>query len=116
MRTRIALALLAGALALSPALTRAEDAGESLEELAVEKATTPADHAALARHYREEAAEARAEAKRHETMGRAYLGGKFPQRQVFKDHCAKISEKYTALAEEYDALAKLHEADAAKKP
>lgn len=49
-------------------------------------------------------------------MGRAYMGGKFPQRQVFKEHCAKISEKYAALAEEYDAMAKLHEADAAKKP
>jgi hypothetical protein len=114
VRTRWTLVLLAGALTLAPQPSWTEGAGGSLEEHAAETASTPSDHAALATYYRAQAQEARNEAQRHETMGRAYLGGKNPSRPVFKEHCQKISEKYTALAEEYDALAKLHEAEAGK--
>lgn len=114
MRTTWTLALLAGALTLAPQPSWTEESGDSLEEHAVEAASTPSDHAALATHYRAQAKEARDEAQRHETMGRAYLGGKNPSRPVFKEHCQRISEKYVALAEEYEALAKLHEADAGK--
>jgi hypothetical protein len=116
MRLRLIPALLVGALALSSGPASADEGTESLEELAVETASTPAQHAALARYYHEKAQEARAEARRHEVMGRAYTGGKSPQKQVFKQHCQGISEKYAAMAAEYDALAKLHEADAGKAP
>ena len=117
MRTRWTLVLLAGALTLAPQPSWTEEAGGSLEEHAAETASTPSDHAALANYYRAQAEEARNEARRHETMGRAYLvGGKSPSRPVFKEHCQKISEKYTALAEEYEALAKLHQAEAGKAP
>ena len=112
--TRIAVALLFGTLVLSPGLALAEEAGHSLEEVVVEMADTPAEHAALARHYRAKADEARAEVRRHEGMGRAYGGGKLTQRQQMKRHCQSISEKFTAAAADYDALAKLHD-EAAKK-
>ena len=112
--TRTAVALLFGALVLSPGLALAEDAGHSLEEVVVEMADTPAEHAALARHYRAKADEARAEVRRHEGMGRAYGAGKLTQRQQMKRHCQKLSENFTAAAADYEALAKFHD-EAANK-
>ncbi len=116
MMTRIAVGLLFGALALSPGLALAEEGTHSLEQVVVEMANTPDEHAALARHYRAKAEDALAEARRHENMGSTYgrRGGKTTgmQRQRMKQHCQNISEKYTGMAEEYQALAKLHEEEA----
>lgn len=108
MKTRIAVALAAAAMALSPAVSLADDAGSSLEQLAVEMAKTPDQHAALARYYREKAEEARSEAARHESMAKTYAGGggKASQRQSMKRHCDEIAMKYTEIAKDYDALAK----------
>ena len=78
-------------------------------------ADTPADHAALAKYYRGKAAEERAAASTHQSMGRSYGGGKMAQKEQMEGHCKKISEQNTATAAEYEALAKLHEEDA-KKP
>lgn len=115
MRNRIAAILLAGALAASPGLASADEQGASIEQLLVDMAKTPADHAALARYYRGKAAEERAEAERHQQMSKSYGGGKMAQRQQMEGHCMKISEQNAATAAEYEALAKLHE-EAAKKP
>jgi len=52
---RIALALLAGAMSLSPELALADEGDHSLEEIVVEMAHTKGEHAALARHYRAKA-------------------------------------------------------------
>ena len=112
--SRIAVALLLGALAFSPGLAAAEEGGHSLEELVVEMAHTPADHAALAQHYRAKAAAEQAEAKRHESMARTYTGGKFFQRSSMQAHCKKIAANHTATAAEYEALAKLHDEEAKK--
>lgn len=111
MMTRIAMALLIGAVALAPGLAMAEE-GTSLEQAAVEMADTPEEHAALARHYRAKAEEARAEMRRHDRMGRVYTGGKSQHRNLMRTHCRNISERYSNVAEEYEALAKLHEGEA----
>ena len=111
--SRIAVALFLGALALSPGLAAAKE-GHSLEQLVVEMAHTPADHAALATHYRAKAAAEQAEAKRHESMARTYTGGKFFERSGMQAHCKKIAASHAAIAAEYEALAKLHDEEAKK--
>ncbi len=114
MRRTFAAALFLGTLALTPISTRAGEGDHSLEQLVVEMAHTPADHAALAAHFRAKAADARAEAKRHEGMGRAYSGGKMMDRERMKRHCKKIADDSNAIAAEYDELAKLHDAESKK--
>ena len=104
------IALLAGI----PAVAFATDSEHSLEQVLVESATDSADHAALARYYRAKAAEARAEAERHEKLGKSYLEGKVTQKMQMQKHCKKIAEILEAQAAEYDALANLHDADAKK--
>ena len=113
MTARFAVTLLLAALALSPGSVAAEEA-PSLEQLVAEMAHTRGEHAALAQHYRAKAEAARAEARRHQSMGRAYGAGKSAQRQHFQDHCRKISEEQEAIAQEYDALAKLHDEEGQK--
>jgi len=113
MRTRIAVALVSGALALAPVFAVAAEASDPLEQLVVEMAQTSGEHMALAKHFRAKAEEARAEATRHTGMARTYGAGKLTQRQQMKKHCDGLSEKFNGLAQEYEALAKLHE-DAAK--
>ena len=112
--TKLAAFLLFGTLALSPGLSLATEGGHSLEQLAVEMVHTAEQHLALARHYRAKAAEARAEAKSHTDMGKSYGGGKFTQRQRMKRHCENLSEKNTGMADDYEALAELHEEEAKK--
>ena len=108
MMTKIAAALLFGALALSPGLSLAADDSSSLET-AVQTAKTPAQHAALAQEYQAKAAEARAKAETHKRMGGMYLANK----NAMANHCQNISKKYAGIADDYDALAKGEE-DAAK--
>ena len=118
MTTRIGTALLLGALSLylSPGLAAAEEA-HSLEQLVIETAKTPAEHTALAKHFRAKAEEARAEARRHESMGKSYGLGPVKLTQVaqMQGHCKKLTELNGAMATEYEGLAKGHEA-AAKTP
>lgn len=115
MRSKIAVAILLGTLAFSPGLAAAAGDDHSLEQLVVELAHRPADHAALASHYRGKAAQARAEAALHDSMGRSYGGGKLTERQRMQEHCKKLAAQHNAMAAEYDALAKLHE-EQSKKP
>ena len=114
MRNRIAGALLIGALALSPGFAWAEESDASIEQLIVNSAHSPADHAALAKYYRGKAAEAKAAAGTHQSMARSYSGGKLVQREQMAGHCKKIAKHDTATAGEFEALAKLHEQDAKK--
>jgi hypothetical protein len=110
MMTRIAAALLFGALALSPGLSFAADESSSLDT-AIQTAKTPAQHGALALTYHAKAEEARAMAKRHDGMGGMY-GQK---NSAAAGHCQNIAKKYTGIAEDYDALAKSEEAAAQAK-
>jgi hypothetical protein len=97
---------------ISPAAASAEEESRSLEQLVVEMAKTPAEHAALASYYRGKAGDARKLAQRHLSMGRAYVGGKSTQGRQFQNHCRKIAEQQEALAQEYEALATLHDEEA----
>jgi uncharacterized membrane protein len=115
MRTGFATALILGTLAFSPMLAAAGDDAAPLEQLAIDSAHTSADHAALAKYYRSKAAAARAEAASHESMARSYTGTKMAAKEQMQAHCQKISQQEKATADEYDALAKLHD-DEAKKP
>jgi hypothetical protein len=122
MTIRIAAAfLLFGALALSPGFAAADDPSSSLEQALIESATTPAAHAALAKHYRAKAAEAQAEARSHESMAKSYVPaspagkttwGTIKQRQKMSEHCKKLSQRNTEMAQEYESLAKLHDEQA----
>jgi hypothetical protein len=114
MNRSFVVALLLGALALAPGFALAQEDSGSLEELVVETADTKTEHQALAKYYGEKAAEARKLGHRHQSMGRAYLGGKGMNKQAFTSHCKRISEQQEAMAKEYDALAKLHEEEAKK--
>jgi hypothetical protein len=46
--------------------------------------------------------------RRHERTGASYMSGKSTQKRRMKRHCQNVSEKYSAMAEDYEALAKLH--------
>jgi hypothetical protein len=109
--------LRAACLALTFALTTtapalaAEDA--DLEEALVETASTPAQHEALAAHFKKRADAARREATRHRAMGKHYAGGRMARSpQPPSTHCTKLADMYDAQATEYDALAAAHEAEA----
>ena len=99
-------------LAMLPATAPAEEHDSMLEEHAVAAAHTPADHSALAEHFRAKAAEARAAAARHRSMGRTYGGGKQGTR-AGSFHCKRISAREKSIAAEFEELAKLHAAAAA---
>lgn len=115
MPNKIGFALLIGFLALAPVMsTAAAGDSRSLEQVVIEMAHTPGDHAALSTYYRAKAADARAEAAQHEKMGRTYNVGKITQGQQMKQHCNKIAANFTSMASEYDAMAKLHDAESAK--
>lgn len=104
--------LLLAALAALPASALARAHERTLEEHAVAAAQTPAEHSALAEHFREKAAEARAAAARHRSMGRVYGGGKQGTR-AGSFHCKRIAAREKSIAAEYEELAKLHAAAAA---
>jgi hypothetical protein len=78
------------------------------EQLIIEMASTPAEHQAVARHYRMKADEARQEARRHEAMGRIYATGR-NARPGGRQHCENIAAKLEEVAAEYEELADLHD-------
>ena len=122
MRSRIRTALVLGALALAPGSALAADQGPSLEQVVVEMANTPAEHAALASYYRSQADQARAQAREHTAMASSYVPGvehkttwgTVQERQKMADHCKKLAQQNEAMAQDYEELAKLHD-EAAKK-
>jgi len=97
-----ALLLLGGGTA-----ARAADEPPTLEMLAIETAKTPAQHAALAAYFRGKAAEARAEAKRHESMGRTFdlISRSRAAGNAMRVHCERLTKNAESDAVEYDALA-----------
>lgn len=113
MITKMVSAFLAGVLLVSPLSVSAQD--DSLEHIVIEMASTPAEHAAIARYYLSKAEEARRETSRHEQMARAYDRGKISQRVPMRGHCLRLAESFRAVAEEYGQLAQLHDAES-KRP
>ena len=107
MRTIVSLA---AALVLSAgALAPTAFADDSLEQVLVESASTPKDHAALAHYYQGKAARSRKEAESHRVMARTYSGAKAPQVAAMKEHCDKLAASAESEAKEYDALAAAHQ-------
>lgn len=94
-----------------PAAAQPLAEGEAaLERVLAESADTPAEHQALARHYRARAAKAREKAESHRWMAAHYGGSLKPaiaaeQRQ----HCEQLARGYGDQAEVFDQLATGHE-------
>lgn len=76
----------------------------------MESATTPAQHAALARYYGEKSAAAAKEAERHRAMAKSYGGAKAAEVARMKAHCKKLSALYDDQARQFDMLATEHAA------
>lgn len=86
-------------------------------ELLNSMADKPEDHTAIADYYRKKAGKAREEASLHEKMKEKYhhshaqmkgmAAGKSTQK-----HCERVIKLQQSVAEEYDALAELHEKSA----
>lgn len=114
MVSGIGAVLVATALALAPGTTQAAEGDDgALAPLVIEMADTPKVHKALARHYRDEAQEARAEERRHERMADSYRSRKVSLRWIEeRRHCERLSQKYAEVAAEYEALSQLHEEEA----
>ena len=100
------------ALAVTGVPVLAAEGDHGLEQVLIESASTPAQHKALANHFRAKAADARQEAERHRSMAKTYAGTKAPMAGSQKEHCEKLAETYDAQAKQYDELAALHDAEA----
>jgi hypothetical protein len=90
-------------------------ADDSLEKVLIEGANTPAEHEALATHFRAKAAEAKESAARHRKMTMWY-GSKNPGAVARSGHCKKIAAKFDELAKDFEELAAGHDAEAKAKP
>ena len=102
------------AFLLVPTVSSAQ-ADDSLEKVLIESGSTPADHQALAAHYRAKAAEAKQAAERHRKMTMWY-GSKNPVAVKQSGHCKRIAAKFDELAKDFEELAAGHEAEAKAKP
>ena len=107
----IALALVLAFFA-APSLAVGEE--HSLEQILIESASTPAQHQALASHFRAKAEAARAEAKEHRSMAESYGGTKLVVAAAQRKHCNELAANLESQAKLYDELAAAHEAEAKK--
>ena len=96
----------------APAVAQGE---HDLEQVLIESARTPAQHEALAAHFRAKATAARAEAKDHRSMAESYGGTKLMIAAAQRKHCNDLATNLDAQANLYDELAAAHEAEAKKK-
>lgn len=103
-----AVALLAiGALGYLPVGSAEE--GQNIEQMIAE-AKTPADHEAIAAFYAKEAEAARQQQEKHQKMRDLYAATPALKTKstTALDHCDGLVKKYKGIAEDYQALAKLH--------
>jgi hypothetical protein len=112
MKTRLALVLLSGALALSPGFAAAAETAPS-DQLEMSMADTGAEHAAAESYFRAKAAEARDEARRHRALASAYVGGKSAQAAPFQKHHRHLADSLEAMAASYEMMARMHAEEAA---
>jgi hypothetical protein len=99
-------------LALGPLATVASADDHGLEQVLVESADTPAEHQALAKHYKHLAEKAKSEAAAHRAMAKSYGGVKYASAKAMSDHCDKLASLADQEAAQYDSLAAAHEAAA----
>jgi hypothetical protein len=122
---RLPMVIMMGFLVIvgSPITSKAQEKmSRSMKEM-IAGAKTPADHKAIADYYYAEAAKARANADKHEQMaqdyrewyqnvGKGWSKGSYAPGTI--EHCERLVKNYRAAAEDLSALAKEHEAMAAK--
>ena len=84
----------------------------------IERATTKADHEALATHYEQEAKALQAKAADHRRMAQAYAksGGYAVAKINLPQHCEALASRYDEAAGENLALAKQHRQLAEEAP
>ena len=117
MRRTIASLAAGFLMALAPAAAWAQAAAggnASLLQVMVDSAHTPAEHQALARYFRAQAADAKALAEAHQSMSRSYSGKPGELRNMNK-HCDEIEKLNQQLSAQYEAMAKGEEAAAAAR-
>jgi hypothetical protein len=98
------------ALATAPLAGTAAAAGDDADTLLVEWAATPAQHQALAAHYKVKAEEAKEEAARHRAMAKSYSSSKQANVKPMADHCNKLATLADGEAAEYEKMAAAHAA------
>ena len=109
MKTKLLITLL---LALGLLAACAEMNPHPMDmNLAVQNATSKADHEALAKHYEEAAEEMQVKADEHKKLlsqyqSKSYLYGR--QAEDFKAHCQRLIDVYEKAAEENLSMAKMH--------
>jgi uncharacterized membrane-anchored protein YhcB (DUF1043 family) len=79
-------------------------------DIMIQRATTKADHEALATHYEQEAKALQAKAADHRSMGQAYAksGGYVVTKTNLTLHCSALASSYEKAAGENLELAKQH--------
>lgn len=98
-------------LLAAPVSSVGQESPRPTEQLEGESGDIAGDHALLADYFRAMAASARAGVRLHTYMARSFHSGK-KRAQLGARHCEKLVEQYRAMAEEYDALARLHDEEA----
>lgn len=100
---------------LVPRLATAEPLPPGLTAGAVQSATTPEQHRAIADAYAKEAEDLRAKALAHRHMDSSYNEpGYLSSKLGFPRHCRALTQTYETAAKEADGLAKAHQAMADK--
>jgi len=113
MRRTIATLAAGCLLALAPTAGWAQSS-DNLVQVLVDSATTPAQHQALARYFRAQAADAKALADTHQAMSKSYSGKPGELRNMTK-HCDQIAKLNQDLVAQYEALAKAEDVAASGK-
>ena len=112
---RIRGCLLFSILALAPLASWTQPTQEQSEmpltDHLVESASEPADHEALARHFRIEADKLRMMALAHRSMGDSYRRSKLRKAEEQKEHCERIAALEEQISREFEELSKAHEAE-----
>lgn len=108
--------LLGAILAMSiPVYAQPEEA--PIVKLLNEMTEKPEHHLAIAVYYRTLASEARTEVEKHEAMKNTYRHSHAKMKgpgagQSMSRHCERLIQLHQSAAEEYEALAALHETEA----
>lgn len=110
----VVFAFFIAAVLAAPFQAHAQTEEAPIIELLNSMADKPEQHQAIAAYYRKMASKARAEVSFHENMKGTYrhsharLKGQ-PAGRATEKHCNRMIDLQQSMAEEYEALAELHE-------
>lgn len=112
MRRLIPSILLGLAVTTAAVPVFADTDGKAIEQLIATFADKPEEHVALAKYYREQAAEARNQVAHHRQMRQGYQRGGPKVESMFagmRSHCDNLIKTYDSAAKEYEQMAAEHE-------